>query len=148
MSLPKKRNPLLLNKFQQLVLYPVLAACVLACGISLYCVFYMQYMDDHLGYFSGGGAASLQQLTPWAVEFNRINRFVPAVLSLLVVALVVVIIWAWYISYKLLGPYERILRELDEMVSDKIDHQLDTRKGDLMFDELVKRINALLGKKG
>ena len=70
----------------------------------------------------------------------------PWLLVSLAIILVFVSLWTFDISNKLVGPFERILRELDEINEGKKKGPLKAREGDEMFDELLKRINKLLEK--
>ncbi|OGX06951.1 MAG: hypothetical protein A2Z88_04050 [Omnitrophica WOR_2 bacterium GWA2_47_8] len=64
-------------------------------------------------------------------------------------AFFMLIYWIYYITNKILGPYDRILRELD-IVIDAPAHlrkPLKVRPGDQMFGELLKRINFLIERR-
>ena len=64
------------------------------------------------------------------------------------VILLFLIFWVDSIYNKILGPYERILAELDRVLSGDKKGPLQTRKGDdKMFEELLKRINVLIVRK-
>lgn len=52
--------------------------------------------------------------------------------------------WAYKIINKVLGPYERILCELDKVVEGRSSKVLIVRDGDEMFAELIERINILI----
>ncbi len=52
--------------------------------------------------------------------------------------------WAYKITNKILGPYERVLRELDKVVDGRSRRALTVRDGDEMFAELIERINVLM----
>lgn len=52
--------------------------------------------------------------------------------------------WAYGISNKVLGPYDRIIRDLDKIVDGRSRKDLYVRPGDEMFEELVTRINVLI----
>ena len=47
-------------------------------------------------------------------------------------------------SNSIVGPYERVLRELDDVLSGQKKDHIGTRKNDELFGEMVKRINALI----
>jgi len=57
------------------------------------------------------------------------------------------IFWAYNISNQILGPYERIVRELDLIISGQGRKLLKVRRNDEMFAELVERINVLITEK-
>lgn len=54
--------------------------------------------------------------------------------------------WAYGLTNKVLGPYERIMRDLDKMIDENSQNELTVRPGDEMFGELAKRINLLVKK--
>ena len=57
-----------------------------------------------------------------------------------------VLILAYKITYRLIGPFDRIVRELDECVKGKkLDH-IVIRKKD-KFQPLVNNINKLIDKR-
>ena len=74
------------------------------------------------------------------VKRNMIYFTFLAVLSLLFL-----IYWAYYVSNKILGAYERILNELDAMTAAKTKRPLKVRAGDDgMFTQLIIRINKFV----
>ncbi len=60
--------------------------------------------------------------------------------------LIFLIFWTYYVSNKLLGSYNRIIRDLDNIVDGNKKELLGTRKGDTVFEGLLERINALIKK--
>jgi serine/threonine protein kinase len=88
--------------------------------------------------------ARLQHDIPSLIDIHRFNRIVPWFLFGMTVVLSLVICRLYYISNKLLGPSERILKELDQMLSGERKDPVGTRPGDEIFEELFKRINPLL----
>ncbi len=63
---------------------------------------------------------------------------------LLSLGLVFLIWWAYVISNKVLGPHQRIISELDNILSGGKKKPLNTRRGDEMYEDLIKRINVLI----
>jgi nitrogen fixation/metabolism regulation signal transduction histidine kinase len=53
-------------------------------------------------------------------------------------------LWTYYVSNKIVGPFERVLREVDDILAGKGKNKIGIRSKDGMFEELVKRINALV----
>jgi len=121
-----------LNKFQKQIIFPVLIACLSSCVSTLMCVAYIYFPDDYM-IFNGITIEKLRFYIPWILIFTS---------SLLVV----VIFWTYYMSNKLVGPYERIMRDLDKIAEGQSKEALTTRKGDEMFEDLVNRINAIVKK--
>lgn len=64
-------------------------------------------------------------------------------LMIATVSMIAVVIWTIRISNRYLGSFERIIKELDKMIEGKINDSIETRKGDVIFEELLKRINLL-----
>ena len=62
------------------------------------------------------------------------------------VSVLAVIFWTFRISNRYLGPYERVINDLDDVLSGAKKGHIMTRKGDVIFEELLKRINALIEK--
>ena len=59
-------------------------------------------------------------------------------------AFLFIVLWAYYVSNKIVGPFERVLREVDDILAGKGKKKIGIRSKDGMFEELVKRINALV----
>ena len=60
--------------------------------------------------------------------------------------LLFMICWMYYVSGKIVGPYNRILTELDKIIEKGQKRAISVRKGDKLFEELVRRINLLIKK--
>jgi len=58
----------------------------------------------------------------------------------------VVIFWTFRISNRHFGSYDRIIDDLDDVLNGTKKWPLETRKGDVIFKKLVKRINVLIEK--
>lgn len=59
------------------------------------------------------------------------------------VSVVFIWMWAWEVSHRLVGPLDRLCRELDERIAGKKKGYIFFRRGDYLA-VLVGRINALL----
>jgi len=125
------RNLILhLNKYQQRILFPVLLSCLIACACAFFSLLTIYYPDD-FALYKNFRVYHLKQKFP---------LFLVGASSFLLVLL----FWTYYMSNKLVGPYERILKELDAILQGKQKGPIGIRKGDEMFAELLKRINSLL----
>lgn len=51
---------------------------------------------------------------------------------------------AYVLSNNLVGAFERIFRELDEVIGGKAKHDIKARQGDKLANELLKRINVII----
>ncbi len=117
---PYRRSLLFhINDFQKRLIFPVLLSCLFSqvCITYLYCY---SYNDQY--YF-------LKMALPWI---------------LISLAFLFIILWTYYVSNKIVGPFERVLWEVDDILAGKGKKKIVARKGDVMFEELVKRINALV----
>ncbi len=81
-----------------------------------------------------------------AKDIPVLKVIVLVVLMVLPVIFYFIIVWSYKMSSQLVGSFERILRELDSILTGKDKRHIQTRKGDLLAEELLKRINALIDK--
>ena len=131
--MPKKfsRNVIFhLNKYQALIIYPVLISCLVACNFSLLCLAYFYYPENYKIIFN--------------VALKDLKLYIPLFLMGISILLLFVVFWTYYVSNKLVGPYQRIIKELDDIIAGKDVRPLSARKGDEMFEELTKRMNVLI----
>ncbi len=77
---------------------------------------------------------------------NTMKAMVYLLLILLPLILMGGIFWAYYITSKVIGPFERLIRELDEILETGKKKHLQTRQGDRLAKEMLKRINALIDR--
>jgi len=125
------RNVILnLNKFQKKILYPILLVSLLACISALLCLAYAFYPENHKIFFDLNLATLRPHLPIYFCAFSMILLFS--------------MFWAYWISNKLLGPYERVIGELDDVLSGQSKDPIGTRKGDEMYEGLLSRINQLI----
>lgn len=76
------------------------------------------------------------------IQPNNIFVFITAIA--LLGSLFALFYWAYKITNKVLGPYERVLRQLDKVIDGRSRRALTVRDGDEMFAELIGRINILM----
>jgi len=115
------------GKAQRVFFYPVVVAFFLGCVISWL----------SLTYFLIGEYIV-------APDFDQIQKVIPILLVVSTVSMFAVIFWTFRVSSRHLGSYDRIISDLDEVLSGKKSEPLRTRKGDIIFEELLKRINILI----
>ncbi|KPA11371.1 conserved hypothetical protein, membrane, partial [Candidatus Magnetomorum sp. HK-1] len=135
-----KRNMLFnMNRFQATLVLPILLIMIVV-QILLGGMFYLSVSKTSMVLEqSNSKTVVYQQLL---IKYQAYFPFVITSISLLVFLLVY---WILYISNKILGPHERIIRELDEMIAGKKEKKpLTTRPNDQMFEELLPRINVLI----
>ncbi len=56
------------------------------------------------------------------------------------------IFWAYTVSQRLVGPFERILGELDDVIANNKKKHIHVRKNDELANEVTKRINAIIDR--
>ncbi len=81
------------------------------------------------------------------------SREIPTVKLVIILILLVLplifllnIIWAYRASNRLLGAFERILSELDDVIATKKKRHISSRDEDELANELLNRINILIDK--
>ena len=133
-----KRYRTFANKLHREIFLTVLAAALLPCFIVTIALYYLIFnvMSGQLG-------------IPEAIAYNIIPAARKVSLYLILAApasVFVILILAYKITYRLIGPFDRIVRELDECVKGKkLDH-IVIRKKD-KFQPLVNNINKLIDKR-
>ena len=146
--LPKyKRNPLFnLNKFQQRLLFPVIIICIMTSCILIFVLLYMYYIGEHMALFMSTAQQDLQWVVPWFLDMGRYNLILPVLMLAVAGMLVLLVCRAYHITHRIIGPHERVIRELDDVIAGKRKDPITARKGDDAFEELLKRINTLIQK--
>ncbi len=156
-----KRNPIFrANRFQKRIIYPVLLASCFACLIAIMCMVYFFLLQDEKPlvireYYENGALLSQQffrdegPISRWtakiyAFDLSDFRKFIPLFTAAIVLLLIFVIYGTLYITSKVIGPVERVIYELDEVLSGRKSTPIVIRRGDEMFDEILKRINALI----
>jgi len=125
----KRKAVFPVNKFQKTLFYPVIIAFFIGCLISWLSMVYFLIGD----YFA-------------SPDLYRFQKAIPVLLSIMTVLMIIVVLWVLRISSRYFGAYERILREFDAILAGQNKGPLQIRKGETMFEELLKRINILIEK--
>ncbi len=129
---PYKRNFFThINRYQKALLYSVLIPCFIGCIIILLSLDYLYY--DYGAFLN-------------RYEYRQFKYLILFLLPTSAFILFVVSLIMFYVSNRIVGPYERIIRELDEMAEKGAPRKLGVRKGDEMFEELLKRFNKIIGQ--
>jgi len=125
----KRKTIFNVNKSQQIFFYPVLVAFFLGCTVAWLTLTYFligEYLCDSVA--------------------DRLHRAIPLLLTATTISMFAVIFWTFRISNRYFGSYERVISDLDDVLSGTKNGPLGTRKGDVIFEELLKRINVLIKK--
>ena len=116
-----------------LVLFAALLPAIIT-GVSLYYLIF-NITADQLGI----PEAIASSIIPAAQQVISITAIATPILVL------IILILAHKITHKVVGPFDRVIRELDECIEGSKQGHIILRKGD-KFLPLVERINALLNK--
>jgi hypothetical protein len=120
-----------LNKYQKLMCIPIVIAFVLGCCVAWACHFYFAVYN-------------IESQNP-TIQYFKI--LFPWILVSCVFIMFSLFIWICSYTNKLFGPFERIKRELDEILDGKRKTLGQVRKGDEIFEQLVGRINKAMDSK-
>ncbi len=132
------------NKYQQQILLPALIICLISCAGVFYTLYYINSVDKNLSVLCHIDVTQLTKDVPSFMRMHSFNKVVPWILFSMTTVLLGIICWMFFVSNRILGPSVRILKELDDILSGKRQDPLGTRPGDEFFEELLKRINALI----
>jgi len=94
------------------------------------------------------GITSAEVGFPEAIAYNILpaaKRVTAILLATAPVALLVILIFAYKITHRIVGPFDRIVYELDAHIKDRRNGHIKIRKSD-KFHALVEKINHLLDK--
>lgn len=75
---------------------------------------------------------------------NLIYMFTAAIVFILCLILVLSIMLSFVISHHIVGPFGRIIKELDDIVEGKSKRLITSRPGDDLAEDLLKRVNVLV----
>ena len=129
-----RKNFITTNPYQRpLILLPVLTS-LLFCGIITY--FILAFRQDLLADISGKYRPYLHAdiLTRWAI----------LILFNLWLLFVIIVIQAFHLAGVTLGPFERLISELDHGIKTKKPKKLKVRQENKLALNLVQRINVLI----
>ena len=129
-----QRKPYLhTNKYQRRIIILVLVPTLVLCAtISVFILYFQKELIDMVLYATN----------PPSVEF--INQWSIVTLVALWLLFIFVVSCAYKISSNLLGAFERVITELDDIIAGKERKQVQARPPDDLANELLKRINVLI----
>jgi hypothetical protein len=121
------------NQYQrQIVLLAFFPALIMAALIGvLLTLFYNAAIDVIL---NGGAAKSVALINQWG----------GLILSSLLILFILILAWIYQVSRDLVGAFERIIRELDDVIAGKGKRKIQARPKDTLANDLLKRINVLI----
>lgn len=106
---------------------------------TIFCVvmyFLLQSFQREVGeaIYSASDVASIKFVSEWAF----------ALLSILLLYLGCGFLWAYAVSNEVVGPFDRIIRELDEVIDGGARQPITVRQRDELAQQLLKRVNVLV----
>ena len=132
-----KRYRTFANKLHREIYLTIVAAALLPCIVITIALYYVIF-----------NVMAGQLAIPEAIAYNVIPAAKKVSLILILAApasVFIILLFAYRITYRILGPFDRIVRELDECAKgQKLDH-IVIRKKD-KFKPLVNGINKLIDK--
>jgi len=133
----KTQRSLLLNtnKFEKLIIYPTLIFCLLAALLVFLCLEYNVRISVYP-----------RESTILNIDTAQFREAIPYMLIGISLILICIISWTYYVVNKIVGPHDRIIKELEEVIEGKKTDALTVRKDDKMFAELLDKINKLIEK--
>ncbi len=84
--------------------------------------------------YTASDVASIKFVSEWAF----------ALLSILLLYLGCGFLWAYAVSSDVVGPFDRIIRELDEVIDSGARQPITVRQRDELAQQLLKRVNVLV----
>jgi hypothetical protein len=123
------------NKFEKLIIYPILFFSLLAALLVYLCLEYNIRISIYP-----------KEPVILSIDAIQFREAIPYMLVGIALMLICIISWSYYIANKIVGPHDRIVRELDEVLEGKKTDVLTVRQDDKMFSELLERINKLIKK--
>lgn len=129
-----KRSLVQVNKFQKLIIVPIIIFCAIA-GIMVYLT--LEYNIRI--------SINPKEATILSIDALQFKEAVPYMIISIAAMLICIVGWTYYITNRIVGPHNRIIKELDDLIDGSKEGPITVRKDDKMFSELVSRINKIAG---
>ena len=129
----KQRLFLRTNRFQRPVINLVTYSSLITIAILAICVSYLYYDMTNA-------------IIDSTAEVPTVKMSVILILMVLPLIFLVIIVLVYNVTNRLVGAFERILSELDDILAGKGKKHIHARKGDVLAEELLRRINTLIDK--
>ena len=121
------------NKYERQIIDRIALAFLIIISILAACIFYI-YTDFTNRIIEPMAAISMLKIT------------VVVVLMIVPFLFLLFTIWFYKIANSLVGAFERVIRELDQIIATKEKKHIFVRKGDDLPAELIQRINTLIDR--
>jgi len=121
------------NKYRKRILSIVLLPTIIICLLISFLIllFHLELVSVIL---YGEGSLSLEAINQWSF----------IIVFVLWLIFIIVYIRVHIVSSQLVGAFERIMNEMDEVIGNKEKKELKAREKDDLANELLKRINLLI----
>ncbi|MDP2922642.1 MAG: hypothetical protein Q8O30_02850 [Candidatus Omnitrophota bacterium] len=136
-ELKNRRKTIFANELHRQTFLLVFLAALLPALVVTICLYYLIF-----------GVTSAQVAFPEAIAYNIIPAAKRVTALLLITApltISAILIFAYHITHRIMGPFDRIVDELDGHIKEKRSGHIKIRKSD-RFHALVEKINHLLDK--
>lgn len=138
MNKPKNvRKRIFANKLHKQIFFVFFIAALVPTLVVTVCLYFLIF-----------NIVASQLTVPEAIAYNIIPaaKEVIIILSISVpIIILLILLFAHKITHAMIGPFDRIVRELDECIEGKKEGHIVIRKND-NFCPLVERINKLLDR--
>ncbi|MBU0759889.1 MAG: hypothetical protein KKC66_01975 [Candidatus Omnitrophica bacterium] len=137
MNKNNKRKRAFANKLHKEIFWLVFIAALVPAAIVMVLLYYLIF-----------NITAEQMVIPEAIAYNLIPAAKKVIVILLFSAPIctaAILFFAYKISHRIIGPFDRIVRELRECTEGKKKDHIVIRKND-KFTPLVDKINKLLDK--
>ena len=132
-----RRRQTFANRLHKQIFLLVVLSALLPLIIATICLYYLIF-----------GITALEIGIPETVAYHIMPAAQKVTIILLTVApitILLILIFALRVTHRIVGPYDRIVRELDEHLENKRTGHIILREKD-KFQPLVDRINRLLDR--
>ena len=136
-EIQKRRKQFFANKMHKEMFYLIFFASLIPAMITAVALFYLIF-----------NITAEQFGIPEAIAYNLIPAAQKVTIVILIAApaaVALIMFFAHKITHRTVGPFDRIVRELDENIAGKRKSRIVLRKND-KFWPLVDRINTLIDK--
>lgn len=130
---PYRSNPFRTNRYQRRMIAIPFVSILFLNGLA---TFLILFFHPHL--------IQTFFLSPQSIDY--INQFTLLALFMIWIFFLLVAIWTYIVSSSLVGAFDRLTRELDDILITGKKRFLHVRRDDHPANEVVNRINKLINK--
>ena len=123
------------NKYQRPIIFLALIPTLLFCLVSTLFVLYFHRELVHMIKYNS---------EIHSVELMNQGRTI--IVSTIWIFFMIVYVWAQLVSSKLVGAFERVIKDLDNVLMGNLKKPIRARDNDYLANELLARINKFIDK--